>query len=190
LTRPGSQGQTVADLLAGYAPRTATEAADLERVRALATVADPWTRAAPLHLTGSAVVVDPVAGRVLLRWHERYGRWLQVGGHGDPGERDPLAVALREGAEETGLVDLVPWPDGRPVHVVIVDVPASAREPAHQHADLRFVLATVTPEAVRPEKPQAELRWLTPAEAVELSGSDNLAETLRRIAPLLGASLK
>ena len=41
-------------------------------------------------------------------------RWLQVGGHGDPGETDPLAIALREAREETGLTDLVPWPDATP----------------------------------------------------------------------------
>ena len=47
---------------------------------------------------------------VLLRWHERQQAWLQVGGHGDPGEVDPFAIALREAEEETGLADLDVWP--------------------------------------------------------------------------------
>lgn len=59
-------------------------------------------------MTGSALMVHPSSGRVLLRWHERMQRWLQIGGHGDPGESDPLAVALRERREETGLPDLAP----------------------------------------------------------------------------------
>jgi 8-oxo-dGTP pyrophosphatase MutT (NUDIX family) len=52
---------------------------------------------------GSALVVNPSSRHVLLRWHERIGRWMQVGGHGDPGEHDPWQVALREAREETGL---------------------------------------------------------------------------------------
>jgi 8-oxo-dGTP pyrophosphatase MutT (NUDIX family) len=173
---------TVLDVLKLYTPSGDTESADVSRIRSLlATVPDPWPRSLPLHVTGSAVIVHPASERVLLRWHQRQQAWLQVGGHGDPGESDPLAVALREGAEETGLTDLTPWPDASLRHVVIVDVPANDKEPAHQHADLRFVLATDSPEQARPEKPGAPLRWLTMPEALALTGEDNLRETLRRL---------
>jgi 8-oxo-dGTP pyrophosphatase MutT (NUDIX family) len=148
--------------------------------------ADPWLRASPLHLTASALIVHPPSGQVLLRWHERQQAWLQVGGHGDPGETEPAQIALREAAEETGLADLTPWPDARLVQLVIVDVPAGAGEPAHQHADLRFLLATGTPEAARPERPSAPLRWLTLAEARQATSEDNLRKTLDRAAALLG----
>src|SRR5208282_84523 len=112
-------------LLGRYRPLGETEAADVERVRALAeTAADPFLRTTPLHVTGSALIVHPASERVLLRWHQRQQAWLQVGGHGDPGESDPLTIALREAAEETGLTDLEPWPDAQLRHVVIVGVPA------------------------------------------------------------------
>jgi 8-oxo-dGTP pyrophosphatase MutT (NUDIX family) len=174
-------------LLGRYRPQGETEAADVERVRALAeTAADPFLRTMPLHVTGSALIVHPATGRVLLRWHQRQQAWLQVGGHGDPGEGDPLAVALREAAEETGLADLDPWPDAQLRHVVIVPVPASSAEPAHHHADLRFVLATHDPEAARPENPDAPLRWLSLAEAQAATSQDNLRETLTRTQRLLG----
>jgi 8-oxo-dGTP pyrophosphatase MutT (NUDIX family) len=129
--------------------------------------------------------VHPDSGRVLLRWHQRQHAWLQVGGHADPGETDPLAIALREAEEETGLTDLVPWPDAQLRHVVIVPVPASGREPAHEHADLRFVLATRTPDAARAETPDAPLRWLSPREAREISAEANLQETVSRAEWLL-----
>ncbi len=160
--------------------------ADVQRVRALAeAVADPWRRDLPLHVTGSALVVHPPTVRVLLRWHQRQRAWLQVGGHGDPGESDPLAVARREAVEETGLANLVPWPDERLRHLVVVNVPAGKGEPAHQHADLRYFMATRTPEAARAENEEAPLRWLSLAEARELTAEDNLQETLARLERLL-----
>jgi 8-oxo-dGTP pyrophosphatase MutT (NUDIX family) len=173
---------TVLEALADYSPSGDDEAADVARVRSLVSSGvDPFSRSAPLHITGSALVVHPPSGRVLLRWHQRQQAWLQVGGHGDPGETDPLEIALREGAEETGLTDLVPWPDAGLRHVVIVAVPANEKEPAHEHADLRFVLATQRPQDARPEKPGAPLRWLTAAEALEATSEDNLRDMLRRL---------
>ena len=173
-------------LLGQYRPQGETEAADVEQVRALAETADdPFLRSMPLHLTGSALIVHPASQRVLLRWHQRQQAWLQVGGHGDPGESDPLAIALREAAEETGLDDLEPWPDAQLRHVVVVPVPANRTEPAHHHADLRFVLATHAPEAVRPESPDAPLRWLTPDEAHAATSQANLRETLSRAQRLM-----
>jgi 8-oxo-dGTP pyrophosphatase MutT (NUDIX family) len=176
---------TLPDLLARYEPRTGTEAADRARVREVLAGDDPYSRALPLHATGSALIVHPDSRRVLLRWHTRQQSWLQVGGHGDPGESDPLAIALREGREETGLTDLRPWPDERLLHLVVVGVPARGEEPAHEHADLRFLLATDRPGAARPEKPDAPLRWLTFADARDLASEPNLRETLARAAELL-----
>ena len=124
-------------LLTGYQAVGETEAADVERMRRLAAAApDPWSRSQlPLHFTASALVVDPASRRVLLRWHVKHDRWLQVGGHGDPGETDPLQIALREAREETGLADLVPWPDETLRHAVVCYVRSSGPEPEHEHAD-------------------------------------------------------
>jgi hypothetical protein len=101
--RAWHHGSVLSGLLAGYQAIGETETADLERMTLLAaTTADPWSRSLPLHFTASALVVHPETRRVLLRWHNKHDLWLQVGGHGDPGESDPLRIALREAAEETG----------------------------------------------------------------------------------------
>lgn len=172
----------LAELLSGYQPRGVVEAADVARTRLLVErTDDPWSRSTPLHVTASALVVHPPTRRVLLRWHQRQRSWLQVGGHADPGETDPLAIALREAGEETGLTDLQPWPDAGLVHVAVVPVPAMGDEPAHEHADLRFVLATARPDAVVPERPGAPLRWLGVRDARALTSDDNVAETLARV---------
>jgi 8-oxo-dGTP pyrophosphatase MutT (NUDIX family) len=169
-----------------YVARGEIEIADAARMRRLAeTEPDPWLRSLPVHLTASALVVHPQTARVLLRWHHRQQMWLQVGGHGDPGENDPLEIALREAREETGLTDLVPWPDAGLKHVALCDVTAGKGEPAHQHADLRYFLATGNPQAARPENPDARLRWLSVDEARALTGTNNLTRTLDRLEPLL-----
>jgi 8-oxo-dGTP pyrophosphatase MutT (NUDIX family) len=181
---PSTAGAPLAALLQRHRPRGPQESADLERTRALAHTPDPWDRTTPLHGTGSALIVHPPTRRVLLRWHTGLQGWLQVGGHADPGETDPLGIALREAREETGLPDLRPWPDGRLVHLAVVAVPAGDREVAHEHADLRFVLATDAPDRIRPESPQAPLRWLSLPEAHAATEEDNLRESLGRITAL------
>jgi 8-oxo-dGTP pyrophosphatase MutT (NUDIX family) len=168
--------------LAGYRPLGETEETDVARMRRLAEAeADPWLRSLPLHFTSSALIVHPASGQVLLRWHQRQRLWLQVGGHGDPGETDPLTIALREAEEESGLTDLTPWPDAGLRHLVICDVAPGKGEPAHEHADVRYFLATNHPENAHPENPDSPLRWLTRSEARDLIGGNNLRVTLERL---------
>jgi 8-oxo-dGTP pyrophosphatase MutT (NUDIX family) len=185
-TTPWTAAEPITALLRDYHPASDAEAADVGRVASLVrTCADPWSRAAALHLTGSALIVHPPTGRVLLRWHPRQLAWLQVGGHADPGECDPKAIAVREGTEETGINDLRPWPAAGLVHLVIVPVVAGRGEPAHEHADLRFVLATDAPEAAIAERADAPVRWLALDDAVRETAEQNLRETLARLRDLL-----
>ena len=86
------------------------------------------------------------------------------------------------------MTDLEPWPDAALRHVVVVPVPANAREPAHEHAYLRFVLATQRPDAARPERPTAMLRWLSIDDALHLTSEENVRETVRRAGRLFAAN--
>ena len=61
-------------------------------------------------------------------------------------------------------------------------MPAGGGEPAHEHADLRYLLATGDPAAARPERETAPLRWLSLDEARAVVAEDNLRETLDRVA--------
>jgi 8-oxo-dGTP pyrophosphatase MutT (NUDIX family) len=176
------------EILGRFEPRSEEEAADLERLRQIAGGDDPWSRSTPIHATGSAIIVHPPTRRVLLRWHERMQAWLQVGGHADSGETNAFDIALREAREETGLPDLSAWPDPqRPtlVQVTIVPVPAGKGEPAHHHADLRYILSTENPDATTPESEHALLRWLYVEQAIREITEENLRICLLRVAEAL-----
>lgn len=173
----------VTSALLAHQPADVEEAADLERILQLvAAEDDPWSRLLPLHLTASALVVHPATSRVLLRWHAKQQRWLQVGGHAEPGERDPWLVTLREATEETTLTDLRPWPHDTAslAQVTIVDVTAAGGEPAHQHADLRYFLITDRPGDVPPEVEGVSLQWMTIDEALGYADA-GLERLLRRV---------
>jgi len=140
--------------------------------------AEHWRNAKPC---AGALVTDG-DGRLLLlrRAIEPWLGWWDIPGGFCDAEEHPMECAAREAREETGLDDLEPHPDGRLVHVAVLPVPASAKEPAHEHADLRFVLATNKPDEARPEKPTAPLRWLTFDEAGAELTEKNLREALTR----------
>lgn len=60
-----------------------------------------------LHITSSAFVVNKSKDKVLMVYHNIYNSWSWVGGHAD-GEKDLLAVAIKEAKEETGIKNIRP----------------------------------------------------------------------------------
>ena len=108
------------------------------------------------HITGSAWLVDAGGERVLLTHHRKLGRWLQLGGHSD-GDPDPLAVALREAREESGLA--VRALDASIFDLDVHLIPARGGEPAHRHYDVRFLLAA-DDERFRKNDESHALAWV------------------------------
>jgi 8-oxo-dGTP pyrophosphatase MutT (NUDIX family) len=128
------------------------------------------------HLTGSAVVVDHTTTRTLLVHHAKLDRWLQPGGHAD-GDGNLGAVALREAAEETGLVGLrlVKPPIDVDIHVI----PARPGEPEHVHLDVRSVVLTGDSLVAAPNEETLGARWLS-ADDPRVTGSAELERLVRR----------
>jgi 8-oxo-dGTP pyrophosphatase MutT (NUDIX family) len=113
----------------------------------LSTELDLSSRATcPGHLTASGIVFDLRDKHFLLIHHNMLDRWLQPGGHLEPGEVPPQA-ARREVQEETGvepetLLSRIPA-FAVPIDIDSHEIPANPRkgEPAHTHHDFRFVFS-------------------------------------------------
>ncbi|MCW8130879.1 MAG: NUDIX domain-containing protein [Planctomycetota bacterium] len=135
--------EKIARLLAAHVPADAREAESLRKIQALvATASAPFSREhfVPGHLTASGMVFNAARTKTLLIFHGKLHRWLQPGGHFEPGEDDPGVASMREVREETLLEPR--HPDGGPV-LLDVDVhliPARKTDPAHEHHDLRMLL--------------------------------------------------
>jgi 8-oxo-dGTP pyrophosphatase MutT (NUDIX family) len=119
------------------------------------------------HITGSAWIVDLARTHALLTHHRKLGRWLQLGGHCD-GDGNILNVALREGAEESGLQTL------RPLSESIFDldvhlIPARKDEPAHYHYDVRYLLEADRHIPLTISEESRELAWVPLQEIGDLA---------------------
>lgn len=125
------------------------------------------------HLTASAVLLDHERRHVLLTLHPRVGRWLQLGGHCEPGDGSLADAALREAREESGIEDLRIAPE--PSHLDVHPITCSLGVPT-RHFDVRFTVQA--PPGARPVRSDesADLRWW-PVDALP-AGSEDLAELL------------
>lgn len=166
--------QALLDLLNRYATRHPDEAETVTRFRDfVARTADCFERHfAEGHVTGSAWIVDRGGTCVLLTHHRKLDRWLQPGGHAD-GDSDVLAVALREGLEETGLDSL------EPVASEIFDldihpIPARGSDPEHFHYDVRFLLRDAGSGDYIVSEESLDLAWVPLAELERYSDEDSM----------------
>jgi len=169
----------------------ADEAEDRDRRLVLDFVqrhSDPFDRRLPEgHLTGSAITVSGDGRRVLLLWHRKLERWLQPGGHAEPGESAGEQVALREATEETGIPGLGLHPEApRPIDVDVHQIPARPGEPAHAHLDLRYLV--VAPPGSVPAPDLLELhaaRWVAWDDVAALGPDPGLRRALAKARALV-----
>ena len=126
-----------------------------------------------IDFTASAYIV--YKNTVLLRKHEKYDVWLDVGGHIEPDE-DPNQAVIREVKEEVGLditlfgkalafddeipkIELIPPRFMNRHHI----------SPSHEHVDLVYFAKSSTDAIIEPENHEKSLgvKWFTKEELLD-----------------------
>jgi 8-oxo-dGTP pyrophosphatase MutT (NUDIX family) len=130
----------------------------------------------PGHVTASALVLDPTGARVLLCLHGKFRKWVQLGGHCEPGDRTLVSAALREATEESGIAGLTVAPEP-----IDVDIHPVACQGGSLHYDVRFAVFAPAGAIERVSEESEALGWFPPDRLPE-----PLADgTVQLVAPAL-----
>ncbi len=171
------------------------EAPTVDRITALVDAhADCFERSCrPGHITCAAWIVSDDRRRALLTHHRKLGRWLQLGGHAD-GQSSVEEAALREAQEESGLesFEFVPI-QGMvvPFDIDVHDIPArhdpagTLLEDAHEHHDIRFLLAARSGGTIHVSDESHDVAWFTPDEVRRQTEEESVLRMLRKALELL-----
>ena len=143
------------------------------------------------HITSSALVVNHDFTKILLTYHAKLNKWLQLGGHCD-GENIVYQSALREAKEESGLtsidfIDIVNFPNilseaeiPQPFDVDIHYIPERKNEPGHFHYDIRYLLLSKDENIIISDE-SLDLKWI---QINEIGFYSNEVSCLRQIEKL------
>ena len=171
-------------VLKTYRPWNRQEEQDIaEILRRLEQGEELYTRNnAAAHLTVSAWVVSPDRAQVLMAYHNLYDSWAWLGGHAD-GERDLLAVALREVQEESGISAVPVSSDIFSVEIL----PVAGHEkngtylPSHLHLNVTFLLEADPNAPVRPKEDEnSRVGWFRAEDAVAASSEPWIRDRIYR----------
>jgi 8-oxo-dGTP pyrophosphatase MutT (NUDIX family) len=139
------------------------------------------------HFTVAVFVVQ--AGRVLLHYHRKLGKWLPPGGHIEHDEL-PDDAACREVLEETGIRVRLVGGRGLPIQaprqlVLPAGVQVEDIYPGHQHIDLVY-FAVPDPDDVEAAEVDPRLAesdqvgWYDATELAALGANDEIQAWARR----------
>ncbi|MGH9368992.1 MAG: NUDIX hydrolase, partial [Thermoanaerobaculia bacterium] len=124
----------------------------------------------------------------LLVYHRRLERWLQPGGHVEPGDASVFEAARREALEETGVAALEAPFGALLLDVDVHPIPPRPDRPAHVHFDLRYLLTTAEESFAIQAEEVRRAAWFTLEEALAAGVDGSLERALRKAGAALGAA--
>ena len=134
-----------------------------------------WRSCRPEHVTASALVVDGSGQNTLLTLHKTVGRWLQLGGHCEPGDTTLSGAALRESTEESGLSGLTVSREPLQLSRHLLEAGGCA---GAYHLDVQFLVTTTSTEYVVSEESH-DLAWF-PLDALPPDTDTSVQELATR----------
>ena len=156
-----------------YKPFNEQEERDRDVLLRLLSGAEVYSREnLTAHMTASAWVVNEARDKVLMAYHNIYHSWSWLGGHAD-GERDLLAVALREVGEESGVIHVRPLSEEIfSLEILTVDGHEKRGKyvPSHLHLNLTYLLEAREGDALSMKADEnSGVAWFGLEEAVKAS---------------------
>ena len=136
------------------------------------------------HFTASAWIVSPDRSRVLMIYHNIYNSWSWTGGHAD-GQDDPLAVAIKEAREETGLAHIRPAGEEL-LSLEILTVKAHVKRGKyvvpHLHLNLTYLLEADDADAIhiKPDE-NSGVKWFAPEDALNACTEPEMLPIYRQL---------
>lgn len=172
------------EMIQRYRPWNEQEEADKEEMLRQLLVEDIFSREnRAAHMTASAWVVNKSRQKALMIYHNIFHSWSWLGGHAD-GERDLLAVAIREVQEESGIRRVHPLSeDIFSLEILTVDGHEKAGRyvPSHLHLNVTWLLEADEAETVRIKPDEnSGVAWFSLEEAVEASTEPWFQERIYR----------
>ena len=177
--------RTLEQQLKEYHPYNEQEERDLAVIRSMLDAQpDVFTRENLVaHMTASSWLVNSARDKVLMVYHNIYRSWSWTGGHAD-GERDLLAVAMREAEEETGVQRLrAVTEDIFSVETLTVDghEKRGVYVPSHLHLNVTYLLEADEEDALRVKPDEnSGVQWFSLEEALGACSEPWMAERIYR----------
>ncbi len=166
-----------------YRPYNIQEEKDKNTILSfLESYEDAYERSNELaHMTASAWVVNKEKTKVLMAYHRIYDSWAWLGGHCD-GNKDCLAVAIKEVKEEAGVDHVTPLSeDIFSLEVLSVDshYKRGTYVPTHLHLNVTYLLEADEKENLHiKEDENSNVSWFGLDEAIERSNEEWFKENI------------
>jgi 8-oxo-dGTP pyrophosphatase MutT (NUDIX family) len=137
-----------------------------------------------LHITSSAFIVNKSKDKVLMVYHNIYNSWSWVGGHAD-GEKDLLAVAIKEAKEETGVKNIIPIISdifSLEVLPVLGHVKREAYVSAHLHLSVSYLFEVDENEVliIKPDE-NSDVKWIPIDEVNTYSNEPHMQKIYEKL---------